>query len=78
MKDVTKIAKTKKNEDGIIDEVMLENGNVVPINHAIIMAKHGLIEDTTVVRGKNGGEFLKSDTDSENSEKIGDLPHFKD
>lgn len=72
-----KIIKIKKNEDGEITDVMLENGSILPINHAILMAKEGDIDGTIVMRGKNGGEFLRNDPNSSTIAAISDLPTFK-
>lgn len=72
-----KIIKIKKNEDGEITDVMFENGTILPINHAILMAKEGLIDGTIVMRGKNGGEFLRNDPNSDTIAAISDLPTFK-
>lgn len=69
-----KIIKIKKNEDGGISDVMLEDESIVPMNHAILMAKDGLIDNTIVVRGKDGGEFLR--TDPNNMDDLSDLPTF--
>lgn len=33
--DDYKIVKVKKNHEGLISEVMLEDGTVLPINHAV-------------------------------------------
>lgn len=73
----SKIIKIKKNEDGEITDVMLENGSILPINHAILMAKEGHIDGTIVMRGKNGGEFLRNDPNSSTIAAISDLPTFK-
>lgn len=73
----SKITKIKRNKDGEITEVMLQNGIIVPINQAILMAKKGELEETTVVRGKDGGEFLKTDPDKAIDHTIADLPTFK-
>ncbi len=77
MNNTSKIIKTRKNEDGEITDVMLENKTILPINHAILMAKEGLIDGTIVMRGKNGGEFLRNDPNSSTIAAISDLPTFK-
>lgn len=78
MNDNTKIVKIKKNEAGEITDVMLEDGIVLPLNHAIMIAKDGLIDCTTVSRGKNGGEFLKVDPECSYPDILSKLPKFKD
>jgi len=75
--DNSKIVKIKKDREGIITDVMLENGTVLPINHAILQAKEGRIDGTIVVRGKDGGEFLKTDPNSYPIDNLMDLPTFR-
>ncbi len=75
--DNSKIVKIKKDRDGIITDVMLENGTVVPINHAILQAKEGRIDGAIVVRGKDGGEYLRTDPNSYSVDNLMDLPNFK-
>ena len=77
MSDNLKIIKIKKNEDGDISDIMLEDGNVLPINHAILMAKNGKIDGTIVVRGEDGGEFIRTDPNSYTRHALADLPTFK-
>jgi hypothetical protein len=77
MNESSKIIKVKKNKDGDITNVMLENGNEVPLNHAIMMAKDGQIDGVIVVRGKDGGEFLSVDPYGVISDSLNDLPEFK-
>lgn len=61
MSDVNKIVKVKKDEDGKIVEIMFDDGCRMSLNQAILMAKDGALEGVTVVRGKDGGEFLRID-----------------
>lgn len=76
MKDKAKIIKVKKNTDGDITDVMLENGNVYSVNDVIGMAKHGIIEGVNVGRAKNGREFLRSNPNSFTSDNLDNLPTF--
>ena len=76
MSERHKIVKIKKDEDGDIAEVMLADGTVHPLNHAILMAKHGQIENVNVGRGKDGGEFLRSDSDNSVENNLSNLPTF--
>lgn len=73
----SRIIKVRKDKHGEITDVMLNNGNVLPINQAILMAKNGELEETTVVRGKDGGEFLKTDPENATDHTISNLPTFK-
>ena len=76
MSETNKIIKVKRNADGNVTEVMFENGSVIPINHAILMAKDGEITGITVVRGENGGEFLRIDPYDPNDAYIDDFSNF--
>ena len=75
--DNAKIVKVKKNKDGMISEVMLENGITLPINHAILRAKEGRIDGAIAIRGKDGGEYLRTDPNSYPIDNLNDLPNFK-
>jgi hypothetical protein len=77
MNENLKIIKVKKNKDGDITDVMLENKSVVPLNHAIMMAKDGKINGVIVVRGKDGGEFLSVDPYGVSSDSLNNLPGFR-
>lgn len=73
-KSTAKITKVKKNPDGDIPDVMLDDGNVYPIHEAISMAKNGRIEGVNVGRAKNGREFLRSDPNGVESDNLDNLP----
>lgn len=75
--DNSKIVKIKKNHEGLLSEVMLEDGTVLPINHAILQAKEGRIDGAIVVRGKDGGEYLRTDPNSYPVDNLMDLPTFR-
>ncbi len=76
MKDTTSIIKVKKNHDGDITDVMLENGNIFSIDEALNMAKHGIIEGVNVGRAKNGIEFLRSNPNGLTNDNLDNLPIF--
>lgn len=73
----SKIIKVKKNEEGDITEVMLDDGNVCPLNQAILMAKEGNISGVNVGRSKNGGEFLRADPNGTTNDNLSSLPTFE-
>ena len=75
--DNFKIVKIKKDRGDTITDVMLENGTILPINHAILEAKEGRIDGTIVVRGKDGGEYLRTDPISYPIDNLADLPTFR-
>ena len=74
MQDKTRIIKVKKNSDGEITDVMMENGNVYSINDAIMMAKDNLIENVNVGHSKNGGEYLRSNPNGTANDNLDNLP----
>jgi len=77
MKLGTRITRVKRNDDGVITEVMFENGNTCSFNYAVLMAKQGVLEGYNVVRGKNGGEYLSADPNNPDSENLDDMPRFR-
>lgn len=72
-----KIVKIKKDHDGEVEEVLLENGRKLPINHAIMLAKDNLIDGAIVTRGKDGGEYLRIDPNNKPIDNIMDLPTYR-
>lgn len=76
MDSKSKIVKVKKNPDGDITDVMLDNGNVYPINEAIMMAKDHLIEGVNVGRAKNDREYLRSNPNGDEKDNLDNLPVF--
>lgn len=76
MENKSKIIKIKKNHDGDITDVMLENGNVYSIDEAIMMAKDNIIEGVNVSGSKNGREYLRSNPNGSNEDNLDNLPLF--
>lgn len=76
MDNKSKIQKIKKNTDGDITDVMLDNGNVYSINEAIMMTRDGLIEGVNVGKAKNGREYLRSNPNGEESDNLENKPTF--
>lgn len=77
MSDKCKITKVKKNKDGDITDVMLENGSVHSIEDAIIMTKSGSIEGVNIGKAKNGREFLRSNPNGDESDNLDSKPTFE-
>jgi len=71
------IIKVRKNNDGDITDIMLDNGNIYSINEAIIMAKDGLIKGVNVGRAKNGRETLRSDPNGTEQDNLDNLSTFR-
>lgn len=69
-----KITKVRKNPDGDITDVMLENGNVYSINEAIDLARKGMLEGVNVGRAKNGREYLRSNPDGNEGNNLDNMP----
>ena len=76
MEDTAKIVKVRKNNDGDITDVMLQNGNIFSINEAIMMARDNKIEGVNVGKAKNGREFLRSDPNNTEDDNLDNLPTF--
>jgi hypothetical protein len=76
MKDTTKIVKVRKNNDGNITDVMLQNGNIFSMNEAIMMARDNKIEGVNIGKAKNGREFLRSDPNNNEDDNLDNLPTF--
>ncbi len=74
--ETTSITKVRKNSDGDITDVMLENGNVYSVREAITMARDGLINGVNVGRAKNGREYLRSDPNGTERDNLDNLPTF--
>ncbi len=73
----SRITRVRRNDDGIITDVMFENGNTCSFNYAVLMAKQGVLEGYNVVRGKNGGEYLSADPNNPDVEDLDDIPRFR-
>jgi hypothetical protein len=76
MVDQAKIIKVKKNPDGDITDVMLDNGNVYSINEAMMMAKDDLISGVNVSEAKSGRNYLKSNPNGSKGDNLDNLPEF--
>lgn len=76
MSDKSKVMKVKKNPQGDITDVMLENGNVYSIDEAIMMAKDDLIEGVNVGKAKNGREYLRSNPNGNAGDNLDSKPIF--
>ncbi|MBZ4667176.1 MAG: hypothetical protein JG775_328 [Defluviitaleaceae bacterium] len=76
MEEKSKIVKIKKNSEGDITDVMLDNGSVHAIDEAITMAKNDLIDGVNVGKAKNGREYLRSNPNGEESDNLDNLPMF--
>jgi hypothetical protein len=64
------ITKVRKNEDGDIVEVMLNDGNSYPIQDAITMVKNKQIDGFNVGKSKKGKEFLRGNPDGDENNNL--------
>lgn len=71
-----KISKVKKNPDGDITDVMLDNGNVYSIDEAIMMTKDDLIAGVNVGKARNGREYLRGNPNGDENDNLDNLPTF--
>ena len=76
MDNKSKIVKVKKNPDGDITDVMLENGNVYSIDEAVMMTRDGLIEGVNVGKARNGREYLRSNPNDSEGDNLDNTPTF--
>ncbi|SHJ17517.1 Protein of unknown function [Geosporobacter subterraneus DSM 17957] len=71
-----KIIKIRKNAQGDITDVMLNDGNVYSVNDAIALAKDHKIEGVNVGQARNGREYLRSNPNDIQSDNLDNLPIF--
>lgn len=76
MSDNSKVIKVKKNPEGDITDVMLENGSVYSIDEAITMAKDHKIEGVNVGKARNGREYLRSNPNGDEGDNLENKPIF--
>lgn len=76
MADKGRIVKVRKNGDGDITNVMLEDGTVYSLDEAIQLTEQGNISGVNVGRSKSGTDFLRSDPDGDTSNNLDQLPTF--
>ncbi|MFT9493610.1 DUF3892 domain-containing protein [Anaerosolibacter sp.] len=76
MGDQGKILKVRKNSQGDITDVMLNDGNVYSITDAIELAKDHKIEGVNVGKAKNGREYLRSNPNDKSSDNLDRLETF--
>jgi hypothetical protein len=77
MNDKTKIVKVRKNNQGDITDVMLQDGNVYAIEDAIMMAKDHRIEGVNVGKSRNGREYLRSNPNEDKSDNLDNISTFE-
>lgn len=76
MNEKNRITKVKKNTDGDITDVMLEDGTIYPIEQAVALAKDNKIEGVNVGRAKNGREYLRSNPNGNENDNLDKIPTF--
>lgn len=76
MSNASKIVKVKKNTDGDITDIMIDNGNVYSINEAIMMVRDGAIEGVNVGTAKNGRQYLRANPNGIDNDNLDNLPTF--
>jgi hypothetical protein len=70
------VVKVKKNNDGEITDVMLDNGKVHSIDEAISLSRDGYIEDIIVKQGENGKEYYRNNPTSLGDDSFHHIPEF--
>lgn len=76
MEDKNKITKVRKNDEGDITDVMLEDGSVVSLEEAIQMSKNDELDGVNVGRSRSGTEFLRADPDGDTNNNLDNMPTF--
>lgn len=76
MDNKSKIIKVKKNQDGDITDVMLENGNIYSVDEAIMMTRDGLIQGVNVGKARNGREYLRSNPNDSEGDNLDSMQTF--
>jgi len=76
MEKQSKITKVKKNSEGDITDVMLENGKEYPLSQAITMTKDKLINGVNVGKNKSGKEYLRSNPNDTAEDNLDNMPTF--
>ncbi|AWP28686.1 DUF3892 domain-containing protein [Paenibacillus sp. Cedars] len=66
----------RKNGDGDIIELKLDNGTVVDYKTAQHMVKNKEIKNLNVFRGRDGDEHLRSNADGDPSNNLDNMPTF--
>ncbi|MGG4344888.1 DUF3892 domain-containing protein [Paenibacillus lautus] len=66
----------RKNGDGDIIELKLDNGSVVDYKTAQQMTKNKEIKNLNVFRGRDGDEHLRSNADGDPSNNLDNMPNF--
>lgn len=70
------IVKVKKDENGNITDVMLNNGSIYSINEALTMSMQGLVEHIIVKRSKDGTEYYRDNPTTLGDDSFNHLPEF--
>ena len=66
-----------RDDRGEINAYKLDNGEIVPKEQAVSMAKEGSIKGVSVVVSKNGEEFLRSLPDNDANNNLENLPNLE-
>lgn len=76
MEDKQKIIKVRKNSEGDITNVMLNDNNIYSLDEAIDLTKNELLDGVNVGKSKNGREFLRSNPNGKKDDNLDNLPLF--
>ena len=70
------ITKVRKNTDGNITDIMLDDGSTWPIEQAIQLVKEHKIEGVNVGKSRSGKEFLRANPDGYEENNLDQMPTF--
>ncbi|TCT11633.1 uncharacterized protein DUF3892 [Natranaerovirga pectinivora] len=71
-----KVQKVRKNSDGDITQVLLDDGQVYTVEEAITLVAENKINGVNVSKSKSGKMFLRSNADADTSNNLDQLPIF--
>lgn len=76
MEDKLTITNVRKNSEGDITDVKLNDGSTYSLDEVINLVQEGKIDGVNVSRSKNGRAFLRGNPDQDINNNLDQLPKF--
>lgn len=70
------VVRVKKDSNGNVKDIMLDNGQIHSIDEALEMSRKGLIEDIVIKHGENGTEYYRRSPTTHGDDSFDHLPQF--
>lgn len=70
------VVKVRRDINGCVTHVMLDDGSVYPMEEALSMSKKGLIENIIVKQGENGPQYFRDHPTTLGIDDFDHLPEF--